>query len=60
MYNIQSEYSNFKESINFMPRWPSVISARKSHYLGHVVSKEGIKVDPHKIETITKWHRAKK
>ena len=28
----------------------------KLHYLGHVV---GIEVDPQKIETITKWHRAK-
>ena len=27
------------------------------HYLGHVVGKEGIKVDPKKIETVAKWHR---
>ena len=27
------------------------------HYLGHVVGKEGIKVDPRKIETVAKWHR---
>ena len=27
---------------------------KELHYLGHVVSNEGIKVDPKKIETITK------
>jgi hypothetical protein len=27
------------------------------YYLGHVVGKEGIKVDPKKIETMAKWHR---
>ena len=27
------------------------------HYLGHVVGKEGIKVDPRKIKTVVKWHR---
>ena len=24
-------------------------------YLGHVISKEGVKVDPEKIKSITKW-----
>ena len=24
-------------------------------YLGHIISKEGIKVDPSKIKVITKW-----
>ena len=28
------------------------------HYLGHVVGKDGIKVDPRKIETVAKWHRS--
>jgi hypothetical protein len=27
------------------------------HYFEHVVGKEGIKVDPKKIETVAKWHR---
>ena len=27
------------------------------HNLGHVVGKEGIKVDHRKIEIVTKWHR---
>ena len=27
------------------------------YYLGHVVGKEGSKVDPRKIETMAKWHR---
>lgn len=29
----------------------------KLHYVNHVVGRHGIKVDPKKIETITKWHR---
>ena len=28
-------------------------------YLGHVVGKDGIKVDPRKIETVAKWARPK-
>ena len=28
----------------------------KIHYLGHVVSKEGILVDPDKIKAIMEWH----
>ena len=27
------------------------------HYLGHVVGKEAIKMDPWNFETITKWYR---
>ena len=33
------------------------LGKEKLHYLGHVVSKEGIKVDPRIIEIGTKWHR---
>jgi hypothetical protein len=25
-------------------------------YLGHIVSREGVKVDPQNIQAITKWH----
>jgi hypothetical protein len=28
---------------------------RKIHYLGHIISKEGIVVDPEKIEAIMGW-----
>jgi hypothetical protein len=28
---------------------------RKIHYLGHIISKEEIEVDPEKIETIVVW-----
>ena len=28
-------------------------------FLGHVVSKDGISVDPHKIEAILKWQKPK-
>ena len=27
------------------------------HYLGYVVGKKSIKVDPRKIEIVAKWHR---
>ena len=30
---------------------------RELEYLGHVVGKDGIKVDPQKIETVTTWAR---
>ena len=26
-------------------------------YIGHVISKEGVKVDPKKIKSITEWRR---
>ena len=29
----------------------------KVHFLGHVVSHEGIQVDPQKIEAVSKWSR---
>jgi hypothetical protein len=28
---------------------------KKNHYLGHIISKDGIAVDPEKIEAIRKW-----
>jgi hypothetical protein len=28
---------------------------RKIHYLGHIISKEGIVVDPEKVDTIREW-----
>jgi hypothetical protein len=28
---------------------------KKIHYLGHIISKDGIKVDPEKIEAIREW-----
>ena len=28
---------------------------RQIHYLGHIISKEGIVVDPKKIKSIEKW-----
>jgi hypothetical protein len=28
---------------------------RKIHYLGHIISEEGIAVDPEKIEAIRGW-----
>jgi len=28
-------------------------------YLGHIISKNGVKVDPKKIKEITKWPRPK-
>jgi hypothetical protein len=28
---------------------------RKIHYLGHIISEEGIVVDPEKIKSITEW-----
>ena len=31
----------------------------KIQYLGHVVSKEGISVDPDKIKAIIQWHVSK-
>jgi len=31
----------------------------KATYLGHIVSKEGISVDPQKIEAVTQWPRPK-
>ena len=31
----------------------------KIQYLGHVVSKEGISVDPNKIKAIIEWHVSK-
>ena len=31
----------------------------KVAFLGHVVSKEGISVDPQKIETVTQWPKPK-
>jgi hypothetical protein len=32
---------------------------KKLEYLGHLVGKDGIKVDPQKIETVAKWARLK-
>jgi len=29
----------------------------KAHFLGHVISKEGVLVDPTKVETIVNWPR---
>ena len=29
----------------------------KVHFLGHVVSQEGIQVDPQKVEAVSKWSR---
>ena len=31
----------------------------KEAFLGHVVSKEGISLDPQKIEAVTQWPRPK-
>jgi hypothetical protein len=28
---------------------------KQIHYLGHIISKDGIAVDPEKIETIREW-----
>jgi hypothetical protein len=28
---------------------------KKNHYLGHIISKDGIVVDPEKIEAIREW-----
>ena len=33
---------------------------KKIHYLGHIISKDGIVVDPEKIESIRKWSSLKK
>ena len=35
----------------------SELSLEKVVFLGHVVTKEGIKVDPQKVKTITEWSR---
>jgi hypothetical protein len=32
---------------------------RKIHYLGHIISKEGIAVDPKKIKSIEEWPSTK-
>ena len=32
---------------------------REVHFLGHVISKDGIKVDPTKIEAVMKWEQPK-
>jgi len=29
----------------------------KIHFLGHVISKEGISVDPAKVVVVEEWHR---
>jgi hypothetical protein len=28
---------------------------KKIHYLGHIISKDGIEVDPEKVEAIREW-----
>jgi hypothetical protein len=39
-----------------MPSLVSVLfTKRKIHYLGHIISEEGIAVDPEKIEAIRGW-----
>ena len=35
------------------------ISAGEGSLLGHVVSKEGVSVDPRQIEAVTQWPRPK-
>jgi hypothetical protein len=32
---------------------------KKVHYLGHVISKEGVAVDPDKVRSIMEWHTLK-
>ena len=32
---------------------------KEVEYLGHVISREGVKVDPNKIKTIREWPRPK-
>jgi hypothetical protein len=32
---------------------------KKIHYLGHIISKDGIVVDPEKIEAIREWSALK-
>jgi len=32
---------------------------KKVAFLGHIVSKEGIFIDPHNIEAVTQWPRTK-
>ncbi|KAM6596742.1 hypothetical protein CsatA_007266 [Cannabis sativa] len=46
-------YYNDFENISFTP------SSRNVSFLGHIVSKDGIKVDPGKIESVRDWPRPK-
>ena len=34
-----------------------MISGQRVAFLGHVVTKDGIQVDPQKIEAVSEWHR---
>ena len=43
------------ENTSYMPNWRNVTFG----FLGHMVSQEGISMDPTKVEVVTKWKRPK-
>ena len=49
--NTSIEFSRCLKLIDYLPISPSV------SFMGHVVSKDGISVDPKKIEVVRDWDR---
>jgi hypothetical protein len=57
---------HLKEVLGVLEEHGLVANRKKCHfaqnsieYLGHVISKEGVVVDPNKVESVTKWHTPK-
>jgi hypothetical protein len=48
-------YYNVYENTNCMGSCPMLFYQSRIHYLGHVISGEGIAMDPAKVEAIMEW-----
>eukprot|EP00253_Pinus_taeda_P010714 PITA_10714 len=56
MLNMLTWCYNYWRRNNYMQKYPNVsLEVQEVEYLGHIVSHEGVKVDPRKIKAIKEW-----